>query len=75
MTDIDCPGISGELIDLPPEPPHNHVAISGWGSVYVWSDECASWIEVDSQYGMSTSWEDIARQKPLIVFAPIKAYK
>ncbi|MGX1598602.1 hypothetical protein ACWIDS_16250 [Dietzia maris] len=75
MTDIDRPALDGELIDLPPEPPHDHIVITGWGSVYLWSDEANSWLEVDSQYGMNETWEDIARMRPLTVYAPIKEYK
>ena len=76
MTDDDRTGLDGELIDLPPEPPHDHVVVSARGDVWLWNDEADSWVEVDSQYGMDETWEDIVRwNRELTVYAPIKEYR
>lgn len=29
MTDLDRPPLDGELIDLPPEPAHDHIVVTG----------------------------------------------
>lgn len=76
MTDLDGPPLDGELIDLPPEPPHDHIAVTGWGSVYRWDTHADSWMEVDSQYGTAETWEDVTRwNRELTVYAPIKEYR
>lgn len=76
MTDIDRPALDGELIDLPPEPPHDHIIVTGPGNVYCWDTEADSWVEVDSQYGMSETWEDIVRwNRELTVYVPVKEYR
>ena len=63
-------------IRLPdPEPPHDHIIVTGPGNVYQWDEEADSWVEVDSQYGMTETWEGITRWNwELTVYAPVKEY-
>lgn len=76
MTDVDRPGLDGELIALPPEPPHDHIVASARGDVWMWSDEANSWVGVDYEYGMAEPWEVIAREnRELTVYAPVKEYR
>ena len=57
----------------PPEPPHDHVIVSYRGDVWLWSEDCDSWLGVDSEHGMTESWEDICRYNSrLTVYKPIK---
>lgn len=75
MTDINRPPLDGELIDLPPEPPHDHIVTNSRGNVWVWHAEPDLWVEVDSEWGLVEPWEDIARDnRELTVYAPVKEY-
>lgn len=76
MTDIARPGIEGELIDLPPEPPHDHVVSDTFLDFYVWNESDQAWQGTDTQYGDRATWEKLARaNRPLTVYKPIKEYK
>lgn len=76
MSNIARPGIEGELIDLPPEPPHDHVVVTGWGDVYMWIEPNNSWVEMDSQYGMNETWKHIAQNnRELTIYKPVKVYE
>lgn len=78
MTDIDRPALDGELIDLPPEPPHDHIMQTGDGEVFEWTPWGAGeWSSRDSEGSGGGTWEKVVRRalRPITVYAPIKEYK
>lgn len=76
LWDHDRPALDGELIDLPPEPPHDHIVTNSRGNVWIWHAEPDLWVEVDSEFGLVEPWEVIAQSnRGLTVYKPIKEYK
>lgn len=74
MTDIDRPAMDGELIDLPPEPPHDHIVNAG-GYLFAWDDEFHKWQIQSDDVLYYDGWEEIQYLRPITVYAPIKEYK
>lgn len=74
MTDIDRPALDGELIDLPPEPPHDHVFNAG-GYLFAWDDEFNEWQNESDMLVGYDGWAEIQYLRPIIVYVPIKEYK
>ena len=67
----DRPMKFNETGPLPTEPPHDRLIGTDRGDVYFWSDECNSWMEVDSCYGYPISWRDLYHlNHPITVYKP-----
>lgn len=74
MTDLDRPARDGELIDLPPEPPHDHIVNAG-GYLFAWDDEFNKWQIQSDDVLYYDGWPEIQYLRPIIVYAPVKEYK